>query len=261
MNFSGKNNFSDVLGTFLLACVVGPSSLAVVAVNVVFVTLDVYSLFEASLGAQYLPSKQMVNFIIYILALHGGQLVCNTIRFMLLCLLHEAATRVYLMIVIFKKRLSVTNIRIYQEIGTVTRSLFVVEKLLTAVALGAVFVLVLVGTCALVVFTKQNNVMLAIPALLIALFSMTVLQFMFLAGCSFYKWSTALLSKWKLEIYIFDGARPSKAYIRRVVKSLQVISVPAGSVGILDVDIKFNYLHNLLENTVNSVVMLNDLMF
>ncbi len=66
-----------------------------------------------------------------------------------------------------------------------------------------------------------------------------------------------MLNKWKFELYIFN----SKAYVRRIIKSLQVISIPAGNVGIIDVEIKFNYLQNLLDNIVNSVVMINDLMF
>lgn len=53
----------------------------------------------------------------------------------------------------------------------------------------------------------------------------------------------------------------SKAYMRRVVKSLQVISIPAGNVGIIDIDMKINYWQHLLENVVNSVVMVNELMF
>lgn len=126
-----------------------------------------------------------------------------------------------------------------------------------AATLGVAFIFVLVGTCALVLFTKQNKPMLEIPALMIALSSMLILQVLFLSGCSFFKFSTALLRKWNLEINYFDCGRPSKPYIRRVVQSLRIISVPAGSVGIIDNDCKLNYFHNLLENVVNSVVLLN----
>lgn len=61
----------------------------------------------------------------YIITLHVSQLLCNTMRFMLLGLFHEAAIRIVLMSVMLKQRVNVANIRVYQEISAVTRSLFV----------------------------------------------------------------------------------------------------------------------------------------
>lgn len=53
----------------------------------------------------------------------------------------------------------------------------------------------------------------------------------------------------------------SKARICGEVKSLRVISIPAGIVGIIEIDIKMNNMHNLLENIMDALLTSNNVLF
>lgn len=64
---------------------------------------------------------------------------------------------------------------------------------------------------------------------------------------------------WRTEV---DGIKERKRRreLQRVVRSLQIISLPAGDAGIIDVDIKVNYTENLLGCLTDSIVTKNTLL-
>ncbi len=163
----------------------GPPTLAALVVNIGFIQLDTNKLIELSLGGQYIANKRIVNFVLYIVAFYEAQLLCITVRFDLIGLFHETVIRMYLMIEMVKERLSLANVRKYNEISVITRSLFGVEILLTAAMLGTAFLLIFIATCLLVVFTKKKNSLLAIPAMVIALCTMELLQVFFYLDVQF----------------------------------------------------------------------------
>lgn len=75
MFFLGKYNFSDKLGSFLLACVVGPGTVAFEGYTIVFLILDTYYRLVACFGAQYLKTKQIIKLITYLQIIYESQIV------------------------------------------------------------------------------------------------------------------------------------------------------------------------------------------
>ncbi len=58
-----------------------------------------------------------------------------------------------------------------------------------------------------------------------------------------------------------EGATKKNNYlVSKTLKSLQIIVMPAGEAGIIDVEIKVNYFYSLLINTVNSVLTVRSIL-
>lgn len=160
-----------------------------------FFQLDTYNLLGAIISTNFLPNEYIVNIIVYTMALHLSQILCITFRFVVLCLFHEVFTRTYLLTGMLKKRLSLSIVEVYQEIRVVTKSLFVVQKYLVAVSLGALYLLVLLLICIFYVFIKQSNALFAIATIVLAVILMGILQVVFSFRCLLFQLSTSLLDK------------------------------------------------------------------
>ncbi len=100
---------------------------------------------------------------------------------------------------------------------------------------------------------------MAIPAFTIACLGLVFIQLLNLFGCLFYSFSMNLLKKWNNDNNFCTQGAISKAYLKRVLKSLPSISFPAVMVGIIDSEIKMNYMDNLLQTAVNTVLTLKDI--
>ncbi len=223
-----------------------------------------YDSFQIFLGCFISPSlaqTMLVRVVCFLLFFHEGQVIVIWPRSLSFYLFHEAIVRIFIMRDLLKRRLSFINIQVFQEIRIVTRWLCLAESILVGVSLGATYLLVLFSVGTLYFGFKRNSVSIALPALMFAFILVGMIQSIFIFGCAFFNLSNSLLVKWKKDASMYKQRGMSKAEIQKVVKSLQVISVPAGSIGIIDRDITMNYMDNLLHNVVDLVLTLNDLLY
>ncbi len=127
-----------------------------------------------------------------------------------------------------------SKIKVFQEIRIVTLWLSDTEIVITALVTGLVFIFTLLSTCTLYIGVKQNNVLISMPALGMACVAVACIQIIFATGCTFFSISNSLLNKWKTEARLYNNNDVSKIRMQRFVKSLQIVSLPAGNVGIVD---------------------------
>lgn len=106
---------------------------------------------------------------------------------------------------------------------------------------------------------KRNNVSIGLPALAIACVTIAFAQVTFALGCAFFSISKSLLQKWKTEAKLYKQSDISKIRMWRIVKSLELISIPAGNVGVIDKDITMNYMNYLLQNIINVLLTMKDI--
>lgn len=118
---------------------------------------------------------------------------------------------------------------------------------LTTIVLGFIFTSFSSSFNILFIGIKKNAPVLIISGISIIILSSVSLDILFFIGCSFYKLTKRILQNWK-HLTLKD------AYLKRLVLSLQIMAMPAGDVGIIDVYIKINYLEKLLRTVVDSII-------
>ncbi len=104
-------------------------------------------------------------------------------------------------------------------------------------------------------FAIRERMSLIVVAIIGIIFFITVvLNVLFVIGCSYYTTSSKVLLQWR------NVTGRKDAYMHRIVKSLPILALPAGEAGIIDTEIKVNYLYSLLLNTTNSILTVQSLM-
>lgn len=224
-----------------------------------FIRLDTYHLLVNELNHTNNQSRRFLDVLSFLFAIHEGQVITLSTRCLCIPAAFQAFSRGCLLYVMSKKSPSIWTIRLYSEIRVVSASLRNFEKTLSGSFFSLVFWFAIVGTGTLYIGIRQNNILMAVPSFLIASIAIVFLQFFFLFGPSFYKFSTIMLGKWKGDRQLCFGNRKDCAYFKRLIKSLRPISMPAGTIGIIDNEIKVNYFKYLFESMVNTVLTLKDI--
>ncbi len=140
----------------------------------------------------------------------------------------------------------------------VARWRYIPEVIISTLVLSFTFTAVLLCTCTIYIGMQRNFVFLAFPAFVIACLAVALIQTMFAVGCAFFSDSNSLITKWKREARLYKQGDISKIRMCKIVKSLQFVSIPAGNVGIVDRDIKMNFMDSLLQNIVGVLLTLKD---
>ncbi len=225
-----------------------------------YIRLDFYHLLISEINQPSISNSKLLDVLSFVLAIHEGQIMTLVIRCILIPIVLQSFTRLCLVYILSKESVSALRIRLYSEIRIISLLSLDLEKTMSGFLLGVVFWFVLLGTGTLYVGIRKNDISMAIPAFTISCLGVVIIQTLFWFGCSFNMFSTILLHKWKNDKNWYTKGVASKAFLKRVLKSLPAISMPAGTVGIIDNEIKMNYMNGLLQNITSTVLTLKDIL-
>lgn len=141
-----------------------------------------------------------------------------------------------------------SNINFYRQCKIVSNILKLYEVDMTSTVLCTAFVSCLIFSNIFVIGFRRLMVLFLVPGLTVLYGFIFLLNILFMIGCTFYKSSVKTLSNWS------RTTRRQSIFMRKEIKSLPIIAIPAGNVGIIDVAIKVNYFYSLLLNTTNSLL-------
>lgn len=225
-----------------------------------YIQLDFSYLVLNEINSPTLLHSKLVKVLRTAFAFHEGLIMVLSLRFLCIPVLFQAFSRLCLLRIMSTKSISKLRIRLYTEIKTVSAIMIKFEVLAYGSLLVVVFVYVLVGTGAMYIGIQKNHVAMAMPAFVVACSGLAFIQIIFQFGCSYYKFSMRIKYNWGNEQNVNIESKMSKAFLSRLIKSLQPVSLPAGNVGIIDKDIKMNYMDNVLQNVVSMVLTLKDVL-
>lgn len=127
------------------------------------------------------------------------------------------------------------------------------ERIFTASTLMLLFLLVflsLYGALLGKIYRLGSIIMLSIFVLL---FSLSMIQLEFWICSGYYLTSKNILVKWKRGSVSFSRAYTK--YMFAVLNSLPLVTMPVGSFGIMDLDIKMNYMYRLMASIVDGLII------
>ncbi len=144
-------------------------------------------------------------------------------------------------------------VRFYRQCQIVGRILKPFEYDASTAVLCTAFVLCLL--CSNIIFIalrKHSNFLMVICSGLL-IFCIGLLHVVLVIACAYYKYSSKTLAQWKAV------TERRQLYLFKTLRSLQIIAMPAGEAGIIDIEIKSNYLHSVILNSTNSILTLRSL--
>lgn len=217
---------------------------------------DTYNIFSC----QHNIKSKIMDTANYMLCIHEVQLLVMIVRALSFMVFHPAASTVVLMKILLKRRVSSYNIKIYHQLKVLENIMRSAEVALSGSILGGAFVLIIFCVCTLFYCVKMKRTDDELPILVILCFVIFLIQIILIVGCVLFKLSTGIIAKWNKEAGVDKKNDKHKIYLFKVVRSLKFISVPASSVGVIDVEIRMNYMDNLLRNIVGCMLTMKEML-
>lgn len=169
----------------------------------------------------------------------------------------SAMYRIEVLRVLAKLPLRHKNVKIYKESAIIARIVYDFEFSSARFGLLAMyFGIVLTVNVILTGQDKQQFTLVLITATFLII-QVTILQLFFKIGCSYHMHSIQILRNWNIDVYGLHSW--NRKEVRRILRSILIISMPAGEAGIIDKDIKTNYMEKLLGNLIDLVITRNSL--
>ncbi len=159
--------------------------------------------------------------------------------------------RISLLKIMTKKGPAKNMIKLYREQLIVLNVIHSFDYKATSVGYSYICFLILAAVNGVMIGQERENPMLTAISVCMITMNLVILHFLFLLGCSFYSFSKAILRKWSQQIGMKRGP---VGYLKRVLKSLPVIAMPVGDIGIVNQDMKINYLNRLLGYVVEGMM-------
>ncbi|CAL8129934.1 unnamed protein product [Orchesella dallaii] len=88
----------------------------------------------------------------------------------------------------------------------------------------------------------------------------TCLLFVLGFGGDLYKMSEEMLSKWKRQLVTTSSSEWDRKVARKSLRMCRRIAIPVGDIGVIDRDIKINYINNMLNFTIDALVTTDKLL-
>lgn len=149
-----------------------------------------------------------------------------------------------------------TNVELYRKIHIVVRAMWSFGVFMGESGLSFTFIIIVNGVGAAFVAFIEGNYLLSFLSITAIIPSFVVLQLVFSTLCSVFENSQVILERWKERAAWIKDA----GYMKRLVRSLHVLALPAGNMGIMDRQIKVNYHDALLNWIVTILMIFSDMM-
>lgn len=143
------------------------------------------------------------------------------------------------------KRLTKNNYILYNALRIILTGLKTYLVAMLGGWMATMYLMITLGVVSTIVGLYFHQPLLVIPAFMLTFAVFVSLNVTFWTTCKIYENSIGLLRTWRNDAI----QRSDRGYARRVLKAMQVLSLPAGEVGIMDRDIKINYLSAVLEDS------------
>ncbi len=100
---------------------------------------------------------------------------------------------------------------------------------------------------------KYNFGSVAGLSIVVLVVSLALVQLEFWICCAFYLVSRNIIVRWKR--CAISSCREYSKYLLKVLKSLPIIAMPVGNVGIMDLEVKMNFMHRLMGTIVDGMII------
>lgn len=152
-------------------------------------------------------------------------------------------------------KLNHVTISVYKEMAVERNFLIEFEKFFSGIGLTGLYWFVVVSLNCVVVAIKLRNSQLFIVMITMSALGLLIITFIVLC-CSIYECTVAVLQQWKIQV----ASCRNRFLLRKIIRSCRPFPVPPGNVVILDREIKMNYFHSVVVNTINLMLVINDFM-
>ncbi len=156
------------------------------------------------------------------------------------------------------RHLSFSNIFIYKQLIVEKNIIKGFEKSLTSVGLFSLFVFLVISINGAIIAWKLNRIVLFLFTIIVLLIALGLLVITFDLCCSTYENSVKIQANWAIQLTTVSNY--ARLFLRKLVLSCKLLSIPAGYVGIIDKEIKINYFKFTVDATINLLIFVLSLL-
>lgn len=246
-----------VLGTLEMTLVLGCFSIAGIFMLLLsLANLDPIHLYFSQF---YDLGSLRISVIICLINIYYGQLIVPVTRVLGLILAHTLGCRIILLKYLYHLQPSPVSFQIYRHISIITNIFRTTEQAVSAATLVGLFFVTVSSFGAMFVGWKQMNFeMILVSGIVFVVISLVLGVALFL-GCYLHEMSKALLQKWKMGLSTNAFLSKRRSLIRLTIMSMQVVSIPAGYVGVIDAEIKLNFGDKLFDGIISILALIQDI--
>lgn len=236
--------------------VIGPTASGfIIPSGAVLVNMDPFFLLQKVLHIPIISALLSKTFRLF-LCIYILQVGIISFRAALLTAVVSAMYRIEVLRVLTQLPLRKHNLKIYRENAIVTKIVYDFEFSSTRFGLMAMYFGIILSVNVIITGLDKQQLALVVITATFLIIQVFILQLFFKIGCSYFMFSSRILRNWNIDI---SNLCSSRRELRRIISSLRIISMPAGEAGIIDRDIKMNYMENLLGNLVDLIITRNSL--
>lgn len=252
-----RGNFSfseNVTGVVVFISVFG-TTIAIIAGTMIILYAKwdpIYLLLEAS-GSEKLTNSLPLIAIRWMVTLSMVHVAMTVCRYSILFYVYAGMVKYRILnsMLKAKPKLSRFCIRMYHQITIQMSEFKPVLILVSTGVLSTFFWAIIMGVIAAMVGIMLGEIILQFAGTLMFMISIGIIQTTFFFCCHIYEDSAALVAIWSYAA----GMTKDGGYLKRVVQSMRVISVPAGRVGVFDKEIKMNYFYQVVGYTTDILMI------
>lgn len=180
----------------------------------------------------------------YLLMLYIYLVITTSFRNVFLPCLISSIQRIELLAVLYKLNPVTHCIAKYRQHQLVSNMIYNLEVIITDIGLISFYLSILIGFNTIMIGIEQQHNMLVATAVVFTSVMMVLIKVLFTAGCKYFSWSQSVVFRWTINVTKHCSGKNARV-MKRLMKSLRVISMPAGGAGIVDEDIEINYYGKL----------------
>lgn len=161
--------------------------------------------------------------------------------------------RIELLHVLSLQKPNRSSIALYKESAVAERLLYDTELMATTGTFSVLYVGIILAAGMFVLATEERNPLLMSITMAFLIEFTICLHILFGTGCSLVIQSGNVIQEWSKQKNRYD-VKIGRYELGRILRSLKLISIPAGNVGIIDRELTSGYSKHLLENIVDSIL-------
>ncbi len=231
-----------------------PALTVVICILVTFVQMDTFN-FYVVIAQKEIHSKHLI-YLAYLIRIILNIVVSQwfniSMKFCALLSLSMAVSFQNVVKIVRNRKLNYTTIFLYKQLIVERNILKSFEQCITSFGLFVMFVLLVLAISGTIIAWKLNRLIIFYLALFLFIFTLGAVVIGLGVCCSTFEYSVKIQNNWAVHLKEFP--RYGRLFLRKLVLSCKLLSIPAGYVGIIDNEIKMNYFGVTVDSTINLLI-------
>lgn len=211
-------------------------------------TIIVKEEIKSTLVLYLIQSIRLISFAVFAQWVFVG-IKCGTI-----IVLTTSVSSQNVLKIVRKQKLCYSGILMYKQFVVTSNILRPFQEVVASLGFFVIFVFLVISTVGAFIAWKLDKLVVLSLMLVLGGVTLVLLLITFDVCCSIYETSVNIRSKWAANLKIVP--KFFRLFLRKLIASCRIVTIPAGFVGIIDKEIKMHYLNVTVDTIVDLLIFM-----